>query len=78
MRKYQPIWERIKAQRNCTITAAIVLQPRIIRGVIKEKFEDIEFKVEKQLDNSKYRLDIKVNGRTITFTLISELSSIGI
>lgn len=44
-RMYQPIWERMKSQGSCAVTAHPALHPRIIKAVIKEKYNDLGFKM---------------------------------
>ena len=69
MRKYQPIWERIKATGSCKVAVPKPLHRRVIRGVIKEKDEDHGFKV---LDAELWgwnRLQYQIHGSEILFTL---------
>jgi hypothetical protein len=45
MRKYEPIWHKLKQTGQVSITANRLLHPRIIKAVIKEKWGDIGYKV---------------------------------
>lgn len=44
-RKYQPIWEELKLTNTCKIVVHKSLHKRIIKAVIKEKYNDIKFKL---------------------------------
>lgn len=44
-RKYLAIWERIKAEKRCTIKVLPVLVARVKKAVIKEKDMDLGFKL---------------------------------
>ena len=48
MRKYEPIWQLLKKDGICKIEAPRPFHPRIIKGVTKEKYQDITFKVEEE------------------------------
>lgn len=45
-RKYQCIWEQLKSTGKCIITADPVLHARIKKAVTKEKYNDMVYKVE--------------------------------
>lgn len=45
---YTPIWEELKRTGRVSITANRLLHPRIIKAVIKRKWLDIGFKLEKE------------------------------
>ena len=44
-RKYQAIWEALKKEGSCVVTAAPPFHPRIIKAVIKEKYNDLGYKL---------------------------------
>jgi hypothetical protein len=46
MRKYEPIWNKLKTDGTVSITANRLLHPRIIKAVIKEKYGDVGYKVK--------------------------------
>ena len=46
MRKYQPVWEQIKINKICELSAHRLHHPRIIKAVKKEKDMDILYKLE--------------------------------
>lgn len=46
MREYEPIWNKLKADKVVSITANRLLHPRIIKAVKKEKWKDIAYKLE--------------------------------
>lgn len=45
MRKYQPAWEKLKKDGKLTIVAPVIVHPRIIKAIIKEKWNDAAFKL---------------------------------
>jgi hypothetical protein len=45
MRKYEAIWEELKRAGRCEIRAHPKMQPRVKKAVIKEKYNDIAYKV---------------------------------
>lgn len=71
MRKYQRIWERIKADFAAQVLVQNADPERIIAGVIKEKKKDIGFKYLQEENKKKYRLRIeKTSKKLITFRLV--------
>lgn len=44
-RTYQPIWEELKRSNTCKISANKSLHKRIVKAVIKEKYNDVNFKL---------------------------------
>ena len=45
-RQYEPIWNEIKLQGLCNISAHSAFHKRIIKAVVKEKDLDLGFKLE--------------------------------
>ena len=72
MRYYEPIWREIKLHKKAQITANIELHRRIIQAVRKERSKDLGWKLEVSENNGRYALDVKVQGKLITFTLIDK------
>lgn len=58
LRKYQVIWNRIKAKNRCMIETHPALVARVKKAVIKEKWRDVGFKF--QNDHDHFFLDISV------------------
>ena len=70
MRKYQPIWKKLKDSKKVSIVADKRMHARIKRGVIKEKDEDLAFKVETdQIYGKTYKLYISSEGDVLTFQI---------
>lgn len=69
MRQYQPIWEQIKLNLSCDISAHRAHHLRIIKAVVKEKDMDIAYKMERLDSYSKAILTSKKEGAVIKFTL---------
>lgn len=77
MRKYQPIWETLKAHRSCTITAPKHMHARIIKAVIKEKDSDTLYKFQHAEEFSRKVIQKEVTGSTITFKLVTATPGLG-
>ena len=69
MRKYQGIWERIKKNKTCSVSAPRAVHRRIIKAVVKEKDKDLVFKLECSERHTRAILFSSRNGLVITFTL---------
>ena len=72
LRQYQPVWNEIKLQGICKISAHRAFHKRIIKAVVKEKDLDLGYKLEL---SERFPPQISVlkssrNGSVITFTLI--------
>lgn len=46
MRIYQPIWDKLKAEGTVSITLNKVFHARMIKAIVKLKWEDLEYKME--------------------------------
>lgn len=69
MRHYQPIWEKLKAEKYCRITAPKPLHKRIIKAVIKEKYGDEGFKFLLLEAGQTARLTFKKTSSVVEFSL---------
>jgi len=69
MRHYQPIWEKIKKDNSCSITAPRQLHKRIKKAVIKEKDKDLGFKLILSEEGRKALLTTNSQGSILTFNL---------
>lgn len=78
MRKYQPIWEQLKQKGFCKVAVPKPLQRRVIKGVIKEKDEDIVFKFLSAEDGKWYKLSYVIHGAEITFSIHTPTSTINL
>ena len=72
MRMYEPIWKELKSKGICSIRAAPAAHKRIIKAVIKEKYNDITFKVE--MEERSLKLEIEVDKDVIHFMLKKSIS----
>lgn len=75
MRRYQPIWIKLKQKGKATLTAHPLLHKRIIKAVIKEKWLDLSYKLE----IAPYHAIIQHSreGAMITFTMTKYLGDVG-
>jgi hypothetical protein len=75
MRKYYPIWSKLKQSKDGTasIVAHPLLHARIIKAVTKEKWMDTSFKL--QVLPYYFAMTYEVKGNMITFKLTKFLSS---
>ena len=58
-RQYQPIWEALKLRGYCKVAVPKPLHKRLIKAVIKEKYQDLGFKL--LLDENSQRAKISYN-----------------
>lgn len=71
--KYTPIWEALKRDGICTITAPPPLHPRIIKAVNKRKYEDLAYKFALSEAGKRASIEHKKDGSKIVFTLVKRL-----
>ncbi len=57
-RKYQEIWEQLKQHSKCSVQVHRAVVARIVKAVIKEKFNDEAFRLANPHDN--FRLGKKI------------------
>lgn len=69
VRKYESIWIQLKDKSHCAITAHHRLHPRIIKAVVKEKYEDREFKFVCDERCKSVRISSEITGNRIRFFL---------
>jgi hypothetical protein len=72
-RKYQPIWERIKKNGRCTIQVHPAMMDRVVKGVCKEKNQDLGFKVMNDDDHFWLEISRDIPKKQITFILRQSL-----
>lgn len=59
MRKYQPAWEKLKAEKIVKIAAHPLVHARILKAIIKEKDIDLVFKLTMAEDCRRVRISHK-------------------
>ena len=81
MRKYEQIWKHLKElpsedakNKGVSVTANRRLHPRIIKAVVKEKWMDIPYKLQK--DPQKVILTHTQVGSVLTFYLTLSVKTI--
>lgn len=72
-RKYQPIWDKLKATGKCELAVPMPYHPRVKKAVLKEKDNDIGFKLLLGEQCKKARLEIETQGAKMVFKLIYSL-----
>lgn len=68
-REYEPIWIKLKKRKECYITAPKELHARIVKAVIKEKYNDHLFKLDCAENCKKARISYQKKGNIIFFKL---------
>ena len=58
-RKYQAIWERLKRSQACAVGVHKAIVARVIKAVIKEKYNDTAFRLANANSAELIRLRIK-------------------
>ena len=84
MRKYQPIWEALKKNKNqktgehsVVIATPLQLHDRTINGVLKEKNKDLGFKFESSEAGRWFRISYSSDGAKLTIKMKSTRIAIG-
>ncbi len=70
MRRYQPIWNRIKEENSATVSIDPHMHSRLIEAVKKERQLDLGWKLLIAEENKTFKLSISIKGNFIEFTLI--------
>ena len=70
MRKYQPIWIKIKQDHIAKLKAPSSVQGRIITAVRKEKSNDLGWKLLHLEKGIRYKLMNESDGDILTFRLV--------
>lgn len=73
IREYQPIWEALKSTGKTRLSVPIPYQPRVRKAVLKEKYNDLGFKVLLAETHQTARLEIETHGAMMIFTLIKSI-----
>ena len=68
-RQYEPIWDQLKVQGKCRIAAPQPLHKRIIKAVVKEKYNDVGYKFLLSETGKTARLSYSRKNSEITFKL---------
>jgi hypothetical protein len=81
VRQYYPIWHKLKSMplteassKGVSVTANRLLHPRIIKAVVKEKWMDIEHKLE--VEPATLILYHERKGAILTFYLRQSMSKL--
>jgi len=70
LRQYEPIWIALKDRGYCRISAPVPLHPRIKKAVIKEKYNDVAWKLTLSDEQHKSAaLTFEFKGPEIIFRL---------
>ena len=73
-RMYEPIWEKLKAERKVTLAVPEKLQPRVIKAIQKEKYNDIAYKIELSEEDKEAELSFESHqSRVIVILTITKL-----
>lgn len=75
MRKYQPIWDKVKKEGKARISTPSHNHKRLINAVRKEKAEDTAWKLVQLEQGKRYKLLETIEDRVITFELIEDTST---
>lgn len=69
MRKYYPIWKKLKTKGTQVVVHPAHLHARLIKAVLKERTMDTGFRYELSEANKCAKVFAKSEGNLITFTL---------
>jgi predicted GTPase len=77
MRKHEHLWNLLKEStkmpasqaKGISVRAQPKAHPRIIKAIIKEKYNDVGFKLSEVSTHKKFRLAKRSEGNVLTFWL---------
>ena len=67
--KYLPIWNKLKAEKVCRITAPLEYHTTIIKMVKNKRDDDLEYRFMLAEIGKVHEIKTSVSGTVITFTL---------
>lgn len=67
--KYLPIWNRLKAEKICRITAPIQFHKTIIKMVKNKRDDDLAYRFDLSERGLTHEIKTEVKGTVIVFTL---------
>ena len=67
--KYSPIWNKLKRENSCRITAPVIYHKTIIKMVKNKRDDDIAYRFELAERGLTHVIKTKIIGTVITFTL---------
>ena len=70
MRQYEPIWNKLKKTKQARIKAEVCRHATIKKAVIKEKDNDLAYKLELTETKMAAKLEITSEGKILTFKLV--------
>lgn len=76
--KYKPIWNLLKQNKSCKITAPQKFHKTIIKMVRRTRDRDTEYLYNLAEENRINEIKTSINGTVITFTLTERLNLYGI
>lgn len=69
LRKYQPIWNRIKNRETCLLAVEAYMVPRVRKAIKKEKNIDLGFKLLNSDDNFRLTFSYDKGKKLLTVKL---------
>ena len=78
MRKYQPIWERLKKRDRVVLEVEPWLARRVKKAVIKEKDSDIPFKIMNELERLRLVFEYSPETKRMTIALVAKFNIVPI
>ena len=76
--KYLPIWNQLKETGECKVTAPPQFHKKIIKAVQKRRDRDPAFLYQLAEANRLHKIQARVSGTVITFTLTTYISIHGL
>lgn len=72
-RRYEPIWHQLKTTGKCKVSIHKVFHARLKKAVLKEKNEDLGFKLELSEKGQRARLKVVQTTNILEFILIKSI-----
>ena len=76
--KYRPIWEALKRDKICRITAPTIHHRKIIKMVRRRRDKDTAYLYELAERNKVHEIKASIAGTVITFTLKESITYHGL
>lgn len=74
MRQYEAVWIALKERGSVRLAVPTPLHRRVIKAVLKEKYQDFGYRFQMMQSHTRLRLEYECKNNVITFTLHKRFS----
>ena len=72
--RYLPVWNKLKAEKICKITAPIIYHKTIIKMIKNRRDKDLAYRFQQAELRVQEQIKVSVVGTVITFRLVRKLT----